>query len=41
MSKPVIVPLDVIDEDELGEFVDRIKQLTHAEVKIERHCSFQ
>ena len=36
MNNKVIVPLDVIDEDELNEFIDRIEALTHADVKIER-----
>ena len=35
-SNQVVIPLDVIDEDELIEFVDRIKTLTHADVKIHR-----
>jgi hypothetical protein len=33
---PVVIPLDVIDEDELEEFISRIKAMTHADVKIQR-----
>ena len=36
MSNSVIVPLDVIEEDELEEFVERIRKLTKAPVQIKR-----
>lgn len=35
-GQAVIVPLDAIDENDLVEFIGRIKVLTHADVRIQR-----